>query len=293
MTPLHWILMGAMLAPILILLGIVWVWRWVRSWRKEREPVSEKLLRPPAESTRRQLEKLDEQINDTLLWFLFAPPIVAVFLLIPNPALTASSRVGVVVILVIAGAITFAILAWRLIRLLNRRRNYRLGFAGERATAEELNQLMLDGCRVYHDVPMDPYGNIDHVILSSTGVYAVETKARRKRKVPGKRDHEVVFDGKVLTFPNGIDTKALQQAKRQADQLRVFLSKAVGEPVKVGAILTFPGWLVINRAKSEIKVLNPKNIRSAIQEKRIPELPKQLIDRIAYQLDQRCRDVEF
>ncbi len=241
MTPLHWILVGAVVAPMFVLTGILSAWRWVRSRRKERDPVSDKLLRPPGESVRRHLEKLDEQINDALLWFFFTPQMFAAFLLIPNPAITAPSPASAAVILSIAIAIALAILMWRLIWLIDRRRNYRLGFSGERAVAEELNQLMLDGCRVYHDVPMEPYGNIDHVIVSPTGVYAVETKARRKRKAPGKRDYEVVFDGKTLIFPDGADTRAIEQAKRQADQLRTFLSKALGEPLKVGSILNLSG----------------------------------------------------
>ena len=63
--------------------------------------------------------------------------------------------------------------------------------------------------------------------------------------------------------------------------------------MKVSAILTFPGWMVSSRVRSEIKVLNPKNIRSAVQDNRLPTLPKQLLDRVAHQLDQRCRDVKF
>ena len=159
--------------------------------------------------------------------------------------------------------------------------------------AEELNQLMLEGCRVFHDVPMEPYGNIDHVLVAPTGIYAVETKARRKKKTTGKRDYEVVFDGKRLQFPGATDSRSLDQATQQADRLRAFLSDAVGEPVKVRAILTFPGWFVTSRVKAEIKVLNPKGIRAAVVDNGLPILPKQLIERVAYQLERKCRDVEF
>jgi hypothetical protein len=189
--------------------------------------------------------------------------------------------------------IGFTFLVWKLVNLIARRRNYRLGFARERAVAEELNQLMLDGCRVFHDVPMEPYGNIDHVLVTPTGIYAVETKMRRKRKAPGRRDYEVEFDGKALQFPYAVDLRSLDQAKQQADRLRVFLSKAVGEPVKIGAILALPGWLVTSRVKAEIKVLNPRLIGAAVLDGRLPALSKQLIDRVVYQLDRKCRDVEF
>jgi hypothetical protein len=292
LTPQYWIL-GVMFIPALSLLGIFEVWRWVGTFRKERQPVSEKLLRPAGESLRGKLEEIAEQINDVFLWIFCTPPIVAAILLVPNPALKRDSGRVVIVLITGISAVALVSLTWRLFRLIKMRSNYRLGFAGERAVGEELNQLMLDGCRVFHDVPMAPYGNIDHVIVGPTGIYAVETKARRKRAVRGKRDYEVVFDGKLLTFPHGTDTKTVRQATQQADQLRTFLSKASGEPVEVIPILTFPGWLVTSRVRSELKVLNPKNIRSAVQSDLSPALPKQLCDRIAYQLDQRCRDVVF
>lgn len=293
LTPLQWIVLGAMFIPALMLVAILELCRWVRSFRSERAPVSEKLLRPAGESIRRELEKIGEQINDVFLWIFCMPPIIAASVLAPNPAMkTDSARVTIVLITGIA-AIAFGWLSYRLIRLIKTRRDHLLGFSGERAVAEELNQLMLDGCRVFHDVPMDPYGNIDHIIVAPTGVYAVETKARRKRAARGKRDYELIFDGKQLAFPHGAERKPIHQARQQADRLRGFLSKAVGEAVGVTAILTFPGWFVSCRTYSELKVLNPKNIRSAVLGNRSPALPKQLLDRIAYQLDQRCRDLEF
>jgi Nuclease-related domain len=70
-------------------------------------------------------------------------------------------------------------------------------------------------------VVLEPYGNIDHVLVAPTGVYAVETKARRKRKTPeGNRDNEVVFDGEKLQFPEATDLSSLHQTRQQADRLR-------------------------------------------------------------------------
>jgi hypothetical protein len=238
---------------------------------------------------------MDEQVNDIFIWTFFGPALIASFFVISNPGLNLVGS-SLIPAIFISAAVTigFALLLWRLIYLIKRRREYRLGFAGERAVAEELNQLMLDGCRVFHDVPMEPYGNIDHVLIAPAGIYAVETKARRKRKTSaGKRDYEVVFDGKMLQFPGATDSQSLRQARQQADRLRVFLSDAVGESVKVGAILTFSGWFVTNRTKDNLEVLNPKGIRAAIIDRRSPVLSKQLIDRILYQLDRKCRDVEL
>lgn len=295
LTGPQWLLLALAFIPMLTLLGIVWILRGIRSLAQERPPVSERLLRPPGESLRRELEKIDEQVNDIVILTTFGPALFVAFFVIASGSVKPSGwSIGPAIVFIAVAAIGFIFLVWRSVHLIARRRNYRLGFAGERAVAEELNQLMLDGCRVFHDVPMEPYGNIDHVLVTPTGIYAVETKARRKRKAPsGKRDYEVLFDGKALQFPCAVDLRSLEQARQQADRLRILLSNAVGEPVKVGAILTLPGWLVTSRVKVDIKVLNPRQIGAAVLDGRLPALPKSLIDRVIYQLDRKCRDVEF
>jgi hypothetical protein len=48
-------------------------------------------------------------------------------------------------------------------------RPLRLGFKGERAVGEELNQLLRQGFHVFHDLPFDSF-NIDHVIVGPTAL---------------------------------------------------------------------------------------------------------------------------
>ena len=199
-----------------------------------------------------------------------------------------------VIVMVLVEIPWLAWLARRLFCIITKRRNAALGFYGERAVAEELNQLMLDGCRVFHDVPMEPYGNIDHVIVSRTGVYAVETKTRRKRPArPGKHEFAVVFNGKELEFAHCIDTHGIEQSRQQADRLRSYLTKAVGEPIAVSPILTLPGWMVTSRVNSKMRVVNPKAIRHVVIRREGWALSEQLMQRVAHQLDQKCRDVEL
>lgn len=109
---------------------------------------------------------------------------------------------------------------------------------GERAVGEEINRLTQDGCSVFHDVPIGPYGNVDHVIVSRIGVFAVETKTRRKREIKkAKGAMKVIFNGKSLEFPNRSDEGAVEQTRMQAQRLKKLLSKAVGEAVPVRGIL--------------------------------------------------------
>jgi hypothetical protein len=86
----------------------------------------------------------------------------------------------------------------------------------------------------------------------------------------------------------------LQQAKMQADRLRAFLTSAVGEPVPVLPVLTLPGWYVTTKVKPEgIRVLNPGQIASIATDKNGANLSATMIQRIAHQLEQKCRDVEL
>src|SRR5207248_11280153 len=101
-------------------------------------------------------------------------------------------------------AIASALVQRKLTPLVKRRAAHRLGFHGERYVAEELNQLMADGFRVFHDVPFDGF-NIDHVLVGPTGVFVVETKTKKKPMVGGKKQYRVIFDGERLRFHNGTD----------------------------------------------------------------------------------------
>jgi hypothetical protein len=184
---------------------------------------------------------------------------------------------------------------WGLVGLLRERATYRLGLAGERVVGEMLNELQRDGCRVFHDFPADPEWNIDHIIVAPSGIYAVETKTRRKRdpaRADGK-DHEVVYDGERIVFPTRPETRPLEQARSNAGWLSQWLTKAVGDPVVVEPIVTFPGWWVTRRAKGDVRVLNPKEIRTVVTDAKKPALDPKLIERVVFQLDQKCRDVEF
>jgi len=153
--------------------------------------------------------------------------------------------------------------------------------------------LLREGCHVFHDYPGGGKWNIDHIIVAPAGVYAVETKARRKRRTrKGRRGYEVFFDGKILKFPKGNDTDALEQARRNAKDFSRELSSATGDHVKVKAILTFPGWLVTLQGKGDVHGLNPNQIRSVVLARQESFLTPAQIQRIIHQLDQKCRDIE-
>ena len=278
------------IAPYLPLLIMIGIWRWRYQPSRLRTPVRDKLLRSPGESLMQHQKKLSDDVSEALIIVLFGPCIVIAL----THSTAGSEKSGLVVPLIAYALVCVPALCW-LWRLLTRQRNNHLGLLGERAVGEELNKLMLEGCHVYHDFKKDNGGNIDHVVVASSGVYCIETKCRRKGgAIDGRKDYEIVFDGERLHFPHTTDSYGLDQTKGNSSHLGQYLSSAIGEKVYAKGILTFPGWFVTTRKPiPNVRVLNPKQIRKAILGDKQGVLNGKQIKQIVHQLDQKCRDVEF
>jgi len=103
---------------------------------------------------------------------------------------------------------------------------------------------------------------------------------------------KTISTGKTIRFPSGYDAEAPEQARRNARWLAGMLSKSTGERVTVQPIVALPGWWVTLTANSDVKVLSGKQVPGFITAEP-PKLSTKVIQQIAYQLEQRCRDVEF
>ncbi len=283
------VLLGAWFAYLGLFLGIFWIRKWRIDRQKLRVPVTERLLRAPGESLQKKLEALEDQLSTELATVFVLPLLCAsLYLLGRHTPLVGAVSVGAG----ISGTTSFVLTCRRMFRLLDQKRNYRLGLLGERSVGEELNHSMLTGCRVFHDVPNVPYGNIDHVLVAPSGVYAVETKARRKKESAGKAAHKVAFDGRCLRFADGApESRCLDQATQHANRLSDWLSKAVGESVHVQPVLALPGWFVERQGRGNVIVISGRAVKTLARGRAVLDPAK--IERIAHQLDQRCRDVEF
>jgi hypothetical protein len=184
-------------------------------------------------------------------------------------------------------------LLWKIARLVRRAQTLRLGLDGERAVGQELNQLMLQGFHVYHDLQADGF-NIDHIVVGRRGVVAVETKCRAKPpKGKGGEAVTVRFDGKQLIFPDYAGSEALDQARRQAKWLHKWLKSAAGDNVPVYPVVILPGWYVtLDAGFRDIYVLSSGQIEKSFKTLGQSQLDTAQITRIVHQLDQRCRDIE-
>jgi len=184
-----------------------------------------------------------------------------------------------------------------MVRFIKIRRNLLLGYLAERAVGEHLDELRPGGFRIFHDVPAKGARksfNLDHVVVGATGVFLIETKARRKGVVrPGFKDHEVISDGQKLVWPWGEDVKSIEQAKNEAVWLAEWLKTMTGLTINVRPILALPGWFVDRRGVGGVAVLNQKNLVGYISKPlQSAALTAESVDLISRQLDSRCRDVE-
>ncbi|GAB5561825.1 MAG: hypothetical protein SynsKO_34720 [Synoicihabitans sp.] len=268
--------------------------------RGERPPVEFKFLRGPGETLRQRIAKFDENFLTDLGKWALAPVVVTFvvsftwFKLTPLKEWWHLYLWGAATILVFA----FSVL-WGMRRVwadFTRYRSDRLGYMGERFVGEKLNSLIRDGYWFFHDIPAEKGErkfNLDHVVVGPTGLWLIETKTRRKgRAREGFEEHVVKFDGRQLIWPWGEDSHGLKQTEAECRWLKEWVERRTGIKTEPRGILTLPGWMVKEQTKADIRVLNPKNIPSAIKGRGEQVLTVQQVDLIARQLDLVCRDVE-
>ena len=272
------IFFGSLCVPICLAL-------WIRYQRRgRRTPLTVQLLRSPGESLSKQIEDLSEDLNTYLTFFTLMPLLCfSSFLSMRYMGNQKASWLGIL----IPCAVFMIFFSFKFYTLMKKRNSLRLGLDCERAVGQELDQLMLDGYRVYHDFPAENF-NIDHVVIGANGVFAVETKGRAK---PVKGDVKITYDGQGLQFPTHYEREPFEQAKRQADWFAKWLTSAVGAEVAVKPVLVFPGWY-IERKKPGLLIYNGRSPRPVYMNAGSPVLSAEMIQRIAHQVEQRCRDVE-
>jgi hypothetical protein len=184
--------------------------------------------------------------------------------------------------------------AWvtvRMIKMGNKLDALRAGYDAEMAVGQELDQLMRHGAAVFHDFPAEGF-NIDHVVVSRRGLFAVETKGYTKPgDQRGKAGATVVFDGKALAFPRWTTREPLEQAERQAQWLAKWVSSATGDAVSALPVVALPGWFVDRKGRGPVRVYNGRELGQLLDAVGTSPLSAEAMQRVVHQVEQRCRDV--
>ena len=277
---------------LLLLLWIfLFAFRKYHRLKRKHTPFAGDLPRSPGQSLLKKLDSLNAEILIHSSLFLLAP---ALFYAVYITQRYFTGRMFDLSEVIIIGGLCGAFLLVTFLKLViyfRKRRLMRLGYLGELAVGQELNQLMLEGYRVFHDFPADNF-NIDHIVVGKKGVFAIETKVRSKRITKNRqKDATVEYNGRVLYYPRGKDLHTVEQAQRQANWLDNWMGSAMGERVYVRAVVALPGWYVKRTSPEGIPVVNPKQFLSLFKHIEPRLLSEEALIRIVHQLEQKCRDV--
>lgn len=247
-----------------------------------RSPLTDPPLRNPGQSVEEEMERIfDDEIDSDLVVAAFAVMFAAIewlrwWLSWPYQPVAMTVAAG--------AAVLYATL--RIRRSRRKLRALKLGRDGEKAVGQYLDLLRRDGYRIFHDVIADGF-NIDHVIISPRGVFAVETKTRSK---PAGRKAVVEVKGDALVVDgHAPDRNPLQQVKGNADWLRVTLKESTGKEFPVRGVVLFPGWWVDGRPSDRsLWVLNPRALKDFLAQ--LPEvLPETDVKLATYHLSRYIR----
>jgi len=220
--------------------------------KEARSPLKERPLRHAGQS-------LQDEIED-LLYGEVLKYAVMVLMAVVMAAIEwwrwfhPSPPAPIAISIVAVGAMAYA--AFRVHRLWPRLQPLKLGRDGERIVGQQLEELRSKGCHVFHDIPGEGF-NLDHVLVSTRGIFSVETKTLSK---PASGEGKVVFDGECIRIAGRTpDRDYLVQAAAQRRWLRDLLHEMTGQQFAVRSVIVFPGWFVLEEAFSpEVRVLNPK-----------------------------------
>lgn len=222
--------------------------------KKTKSPLKSKPLRHAGQSLDEEIQRV---LDDEVLSYVYWPSVAAVLAGLewwrwfkPMPPAP--------ILYTVLAVLTICFSTYKLIRLRKRVHKLKLGRDGEKAVGQYLELLREKGFKVYHDVIGEGF-NIDHVLVSEKGVFAIETKTYSK---PEKGAANILYDGKTLKM-NGFELGdvVLSQARAEAQWLSSLIKESTGKSNSVKPVVLFPGWFVesVGEANnSGLWVLNPK-----------------------------------
>jgi hypothetical protein len=284
---------------ISIIIGLVAIFMVTGMWKKidigrrfirqtRKAAFSDCLFRNPGQYL---LDQISEEMIDLGLrlgTLMILPPM---FVLLYSYLPASKQNMNTIVLMGIIFMFVFILPLYFARRLFIQIQLNRIGYEGELATAQELNQLMRHGYYIFHDMQAEKF-NIDHIAIGPAGVFAVETKTRSKQNVKGVDAATVFVNGTFLQYSTHQDRSSLEQAVNQAKWLSEFLTKSVGKRVVADPVLSLPGWMVERRtSETPVMVINPKEAVKFIANKQTI-LNDQTVQQIKYQVEQRCRDLK-
>ncbi|MET9877255.1 nuclease-related domain-containing protein [Actinacidiphila glaucinigra] len=148
----------------------------------------------------------------------------------------------------------------RLLSLLGRKSeadSWRAGLAGERAVGAELGRLASSGWRVLHSVPLPRDVDIDHLLIGPGGVFTINTKHHRQKRV--------WVGDTAVTINRGAPQAYVRKSRVEAKRSAAILERA-GVRVEVEPVLVFVGAVSVEVVPSllDVRVIRKEREVSAL-----------------------------
>jgi Nuclease-related domain len=251
-----------------------------------KSPLKDKPLRNPGQSVQQEIEKVyDSEFLEPLVlmvitlcmaftawlqYFLKAPPLV----------------MATISTLFFLGSSLYFLRKFRIGK--KKISNLKLARDGEKTIAEYLEELRADGCHILHDLPGKNF-NIDHIIVSARGIFAVETKTRSKST---EKDEVIVFNGQTIKIGDFETFEITKQAEAERVSLKKIIEEATGKTLPVKSIVTFPGWFVKTTGRDKngsLFVFNP-NYFATFVKKQPKTLSDDEVKQVVSQLEKYIRN---
>ncbi len=226
----------------------------------KKSPLKAPPLRLPGQSVQDEIDKL---IDDSLMpTYIFA--VMMLMMCLNGWWIWYSQKIPSPFLMTVIAVLAIGYATWKIVSSKNKLKSLKLARDGERAVAQFLERLRVQGFDVYHDIIGDNF-NVDHVAIGPSGVYTIETKTNSK---PAKGEAKVFYDGNSITVNDFTpDRDPIVQAKAQANWIKETLKESTGKTPPVKSVVVYPGWWIDNsKAKNpEVWVLNPKALPTYLE----------------------------
>lgn len=249
-----------------------------------KSPLKEPPLHVPGQSLDEEINRvMDEDVSGWIAIIVIAI-IVTVFEWIRYflSIQTQQAYFTIVTIVVVSYGI------YRLLQYKKRIARLKQGRDGEREVGQQLEVLRTKGCIIFHDIVGNDF-NVDHVVISTKGIFSVETKTIGK--VPGINEKVIYRDGTLHIGGHIPESNPVEQANAQASWIRNILLESTGKTFPVKSVVLYPGWFVEPMSptdKKTIWILNPKAF-PAFVEKTDVVLNEEDVRLAAYHLGKHIR----
>ena len=171
------------------------------------------------------------------------------------------------VVLIFLAAVSAISGVYFFVTALNRRKNWVRGGLGEILTARSLmDGLTRPGWFVFHGLKIPDSGDIDHIVVSPKGVFAIETKTPRGHSIDCEKGFLRV-DGRALRTPDPIE-----QVKKNARYLNGLLKQLAGVRKWIHPIVCLPGFDFEAFKTQGVEVMTPEQLcRVFSSEQNLPD----------------------